>query len=211
MDVWQTLLLAIGGNAALLMALAWLVRALGSQLLAKDLEKFKADLTISTNTTSERLKHELQLHAHEHQIRFSKLHERRAEVITNLYAELVEAQWMAQSFVSPIEFSGEPSKAEKYVSAMNKFADFYREFDRQRIFLPESICIQLDEFFQGMRARVIHFGVQTRSSEYANDDALKAKFKVWAEASDYFNEVVPATRKNLESELRAMLGGVAAS
>lgn len=207
MDVWQTLLLAIGGNAALLMAIAWLIRCFGSQLLAKDLEKFKANLAITTNTTSERLRHELQLHAHEHQIRFSKLHEHRAEVITNLYAELVEAQWMAQSFVSPVEFSGEPSKAEKYVSAMNKFADFYREFDRQRIFLPESICIQLDAFFQGMRARVIHFGVHTQTNEYANDETLKEKLKVWTEASEYFNQEVPATRKNLESELRVMLGG----
>ncbi len=41
MDAWQSLLLVLGGNAALLLVLRWLARSLGSQLLAKDLEQFK--------------------------------------------------------------------------------------------------------------------------------------------------------------------------
>ena len=90
--VWQSLLLAIGGNADLLIVLGWLARSFGTQLLSKDLEKFKTSLSTASTEASERLKHDLQIVAHEHQVRFSKLHERRAEVITNLYALLVEAR-----------------------------------------------------------------------------------------------------------------------
>ena len=207
MDAWQSLLLAVGGNAALLAALAWLARSFGSQLLAKDLESFKASLSSASSEASERLKHELQIVAHEHQVRFSKLHERRAEVITSLYALLVEAQWSAQSFVSVVEWAGEPPKQEKYATAMNKFAEFFREFDKNRIFLPESVCLQLDEFLQGMRKRVIHFGVYIQTNEYAPDHVIKEKLEAWSGASAFFDTELPAARKSLESELRSMLAG----
>jgi hypothetical protein len=210
MDAWQSILLAIGGNAALLTALAWLARSFGSQLLAKDLECFKTSLSRASSEASERLKHELQIVAHEHQVRFSRLHERRAEVITNLYALLVEAQWAGQSFVSVVEWAGEPPKNEKYTAAMNKFAEFFREFDKNRIFLPEGICQQFDEFLQGMRKRVIHFGVYVKTNDYAPDHVIKEKYEAWTKASEYFDTELPAARKALESELRAMLAGSSA-
>lgn len=75
MDPWQAVLIAFGGNAALLAVLGWLARSLGAQFLAKDLEARKAELSAAAATTSERFKHELALVAHEHQVRFSKLHE----------------------------------------------------------------------------------------------------------------------------------------
>ena len=62
MEPWKALLVAFGGNVTLLFLLGYFGRSLVSQVLAKDIEKFKADL---------------QLAAVEHQVRFSKLHERR--------------------------------------------------------------------------------------------------------------------------------------
>ena len=211
MDAWQSIVLAVGGNAALLVALAWLARSFGFQLLAKDLETFKASLSTASSEASERLKHQLQMVAHEHQVRFSKLHERRAEVITNLYALLVEAQWAGQSFVSVVEWGGEPPKEEKYTTAMNKFAEFFREFDKNRIFLPEAVCQQLDDFLQGMRKRVIHFGVYVQTDDYAPDHVIKEKYEVWSGASEYFDTELPAARKALETELRGMLAGAPAN
>ena len=49
MTPWQSILLALGGNAALLLVLGFLARSLGSQLLAKDLEKFKAQLASASS------------------------------------------------------------------------------------------------------------------------------------------------------------------
>ncbi len=209
MDPWQSLLLAFGGNAALLLVLAWLARSFGSQLLAKDLEKFKATLASASSDASERLKHELQMVSLEHQVRFSKLHERRAEVITALYALLVEVQWAGQSLVSIAEFGGEPPKKEKYVTAMNKSAEFFRYFDKNRIFLPEPVCQQIEEFLRGMRSRVIQFGVYSQTDEHAPEHVIKAKLDIWIKASDYFDKEVPIARRALESELRNMLAGVA--
>src|ERR1035437_8597129 len=102
MEPWCSILASVGCNAVTLGVLAWLARSFGSQLLAKDLEKFKADLSAASSSASERLKHELQLTALEHQVTFSKLHERRAEVIAELYGLLVEVQWASQSLVSMV-------------------------------------------------------------------------------------------------------------
>jgi len=205
MDVWQSILLVIGGNGALLVALAWLLRSFGSQLLAKDLESFKADLITASSAESERVKHQLQMVAHEHHVRFTKLHERRADVIANLYALLVEAQWAAQNFVSVIQWAGEPSLEEKYVIAMNKSAEFFQQFDKNRIFLPESSCQLLDDFLDGMRKRVIHFGVYVQTDKHAPPNVMKEKLDAWIAASEYFNTELPVARKSLESDLRSML------
>lgn len=208
MDAWQSILLALGGNAALLLVLAWLARSFGSQLLAKDLEKFKSSLTAASCEATERLKHELQLVAHEHQVRFSRLHERRAEVIANLYVLLVEAQWAGQSFVSIIEYEGEPSKEEKYATAMGKFGEFFRTFDKSRIYLPEEVCAQLDQFLAEMRKRVVHFGVYLQAADaHGAENLLKERFEAWVDAADYFDKELPAARKTLEGALRGMLAG----
>lgn len=207
MNPWQSILLALGGNAALLVVLAWLARSFGSQLLAKDLERFKASLAATSSETAERLKHDLQLASLEHSVRFSKLHEKRAEVIATLYKLLVEVQWAGQNLVSIVEFGGEPPKQEKYVTAINKSAEFYREFDKNRIFLPEPVCRQIEEFLTGMRSRVIQFGAYTDVNEYAPDHVHRDKLKVWQTASEFFDEEVPLTRRALEEELRSMLAG----
>ncbi len=76
MELWQSLLVALGGNATLLLVLGFLGRSVMSTVLTKDIEKFKAAL------------HQAGI---EHQVRFSKLHERRAEVLAEVYKLLAEA------------------------------------------------------------------------------------------------------------------------
>jgi len=196
----------------LLLLLGWLARSLGSQVLAKDLEKFKAELSAASSATTEHLKHELQRAALEHQVRFSKLHERRAEVIAELYGLLVEAHWASQSFISLAEWSGEPSKQEKYVAAINKTAEFYRFFDKNRIYLPEALCRQLEQFFRNIRSKVIEFGVYvTHDTGHGPPHFTKEKMEVWIKAHEYFEKEIPGARAALEAELRGILGASAAS
>ncbi|WP_031358492.1 hypothetical protein [Caballeronia sordidicola] len=207
MSVWQTILLAVGGNAALLAVLGWLAKSLVEKLLAKDLERFKASLSSETQSAMERLKHELQLTAVEHQVRFSNLHEKRAQVVAELYGLLVEAYWATSGFVSPMEWVGEPDKKQKYVTAMNATADFFRFFEKNRIYLPEAVCKQLEEFVRNMRSKAIGFGVYVRYED-ANLPAhtLEQKHKAWQDGWDFFEQQVPPARAALEDELREVLG-----
>lgn len=207
MTIWQTVLLAIGGNAALLAVLGWLAKSLVEKLLAKDLERHKANLSAETQAAMERLKHDLQRVALEHQVRFSNMHEKRAQVIAELYGLLVQAHWDTSGFVSPMEWAGEPDKKQKYVTAMNATADFFRYFEKHRIYLPEALCKQLEDFVKSMRSKAIGFGVYIRYDD-ANLPAhtLEQKHKAWADGWEFFEKQVPPARAALENELRNILG-----
>ena len=207
MNAWQSLILIMGGNAALLVVLAWLARSLLGQLLAKDLEKFKSELTSSSNEASARLTHQLTLAAQEHHAVVSRLHEKRAQVIAETYALLVEFQWASQQFSSPASFKGDPPKREQYVAAMNASAEFFRYFDKNRIYLPHSVCEQLDELVATMRRHVIGFGIWTQLDEsQLTAESSKLMNESWGKAAAYFATEAPATRAVLEKELRSIIG-----
>lgn len=209
MGPWETVILAFGGNAVLLMILGWLSKSLLSQLLEKDVEGFKSALQSKVNESSQLLRHSLEKSAIEHQVRFSKLHERRAEVIAELYGLLVQAHRDMSSFVALVEWTGDLSKKEKYVVAMNAVADFYRFFDKNRIYLPEPVCSKLEEFVLTMREKVIGFGVYVQfNDESMPEHALIQKHDAWSSAWEYFEKKVPEAKSALENEFRGLLGGM---
>ncbi|MFK5895260.1 MAG: hypothetical protein QM504_18760 [Pseudomonadota bacterium] len=207
MEAWQTILLTLGANTVVLAVLGWLAKSLVSQQLTKDVEMFKSTLKAESEAASQTLRHQLEKASIEHQVRFSKLHEKRAEVIAEIYSLLVQAHWDILSFVSPMEMAGEPEKQEKYVTAMNSVADFYRYFDKQRIYIPENLCDQINEFVREMRSKAIGFGVYVHYNDEAlPKHALQKKHDAWIGASEYLEKKVPDAKAALENELRNILG-----
>lgn len=59
MDPWQTILLAFGGNAALLAVLGWLGKSLLDKLIVRDTKQFESDLKAKADAEIERTKNEL--------------------------------------------------------------------------------------------------------------------------------------------------------
>jgi len=193
MELWQALLVGFGGNAALLLVITFLGRSLIGNFLTKDIEKFKGDL---------------QLAAIEHEIRFSKLHEKRAEVLADLYKLLVAATWETASFASPWEFAGELDKKQKYQKAMNAIAEYFRFFDQHRIYIPQELCASLEAFAQGLRSPTIGFGVYL-PFEFPNERTAEEKFKAWDKAWESVQTDIPQLRRALEAEFRKLLGATA--
>lgn len=106
-----------------------------------------------------------------------------------------------------MEWAGEPSKNEKYGTALKKSAEFFRYFDKNRIYLPPELCDQLDQFLRGMRSKVIGFGVYlTHDEAYMPDEGIRKKHEAWMDASQYFDKEVPKARQALEAELRKLIG-----
>lgn len=79
-----------------MLVLGWLLRTILTHVLAKDLEVFKAKLTAEAASASENLRARFELAAKEHEARFSVLHQRRAEVIADLYGQLEHAHTRAK-------------------------------------------------------------------------------------------------------------------
>ncbi|MEK6698734.1 MAG: hypothetical protein AABZ10_06800 [Nitrospirota bacterium] len=210
MDAWQTVLLAFGGNAALLAVLGLLGKSLLEKLIARDTKRFETDLKAKSDAAIEQLRSDLQIRSIEHQVRFSRLHEKRATVIAELYGHLVETLWEAESFLSPMEWVGEPDRQEKHRIAMNKLVDFFQYFDKHRIYLPEEICASLEALVLKVRSHVIAFGVYVRFHDQSlNDHTREQKEKAWSEGWDAIKNQVPQARKLLEEEFRTLLGATA--
>ena len=93
----------LGGTALVLAAVGWLVRSLIGHFLSKDVESFKHRLQSESTVELERLRHSLRLVASEHEKQIHLLQERRAEVIAELYARLIEFLGAAESFASLAE------------------------------------------------------------------------------------------------------------
>jgi hypothetical protein len=203
MELWQALLVGFGGNATLLLVIAFLGRSLTSNVLTKDVEKFKNGLSRDV----EKFKGDLQVAAKEHEIRFSKLHEKRAEVLAELYKLLVVATWETGSFASPIEWTGEPDKRQKYQTALNAIAEYFRFFDQHRIYFPQELCVSLEAFAHKLRSPSVGFGVYLKF-EYPNARTEGEKSKAWIAAWDSVEKDIPPLRSAIELEFRKLLGAI---
>lgn len=210
METWQTILLAFGGNAALLAVLGVIGKSFLDKLIVRDTKQFESDLQAKSDAAIEHLKNELQLKTIEHQVRFSRLHDKRADVIAELYGFFVEALWEAESFLSPMEWAGEPTKKEKHLAAMNKLTDLYRYFDKHRIYLPVELCSSLEELIIDVRALVINFGVYFDfPDDGLNNPTQQEKRNAWRAGWKAIKNQIPLARQSLENEFRSLLGAAA--
>jgi len=96
---WQSLITTVVTSTTVIAAVAWLARALISQRLTRDIERFKAALATENTRSIEELRVNLQLEAQRQQIVFGSLHARRAEVIVELYGKLDELDRAVHSVV----------------------------------------------------------------------------------------------------------------
>ena len=71
--------------------ITWLIRQIFLNYFNKDIEKFKSEIK-------------------QEQIRFSRLHEKRAEVIEELYITLADFDTKINSLISPVQWAGEHPK-----------------------------------------------------------------------------------------------------
>ena len=206
MEAWLVIVAAVLGNSAVLAVLGFLAKALLHQLLQRDSRRFEFELKAKADSAIEQLKSDLQIRTIEHQVRFSRLHEKRANVIADLNGLVVEALWAAESLLAPMQWVGEPDQREKERVAMNKLVELYRYFDKHRIYLPTELCGVVDKLVADVRLHVIKFGTYlTWDDNTLQEHTRKEKHEVWMAGWDAIKNQVPTVRKQLEDSFRALL------
>ena len=205
MSIWETLLAAFGGTAALLALLGYLGRTAIKYWLDKDLDVHKANLRLAEVESTERLKNSLQLAAYEHQVRFTRLHEKRAEVISKLYELLREQLWASGRATSFMRLSGGTTPQQDMIEADKQRVKLYRYFMLNRIYLPAAICTSVDALLEQGRSILIKFNTYLDVNEYAPAHVLEQKREVMVEAHTYFQEHVGKPLADLEHAFRSIL------
>ncbi|MBC8277626.1 MAG: hypothetical protein H8E46_05295 [FCB group bacterium] len=147
MSIWKEVLTALGGSAILLGTVAWLTKSIITHFLSKDVENFKNQLKAESDKNIEEFKNLLRMSAFEHETKFNTLHEKRAELVADLYTKLCTVRDAASNvflfFEEPIlrknytdKFLGEFSSA---ISA------FTSHFEKHRIYFNEETCSTIDD------------------------------------------------------------------
>ncbi|AHB08503.1 hypothetical protein U875_14060 [Pandoraea pnomenusa 3kgm] len=218
MGILETLLIAIGGPAVVIAGVAWFAKSLISQWLNKELKHHESDLSRNAkqfelelkgkyDTAAERLKSDLQRQATENQIRFSKLHEKTAEVTAEAYRLLVTALWEIETAVSPLKLGENPDLIGQFNSAFDSLLEFYRYFGVHRIYLPEDVCKSVESIFSETRSTLIMYGTYLRYDPQSLPvHAQTKKIEIESKAWDKIKNEIPTAREKLETQFRNLLG-----
>jgi len=205
----EAVIVAFGGNLVLLAVLGFLARSLLSQLLAKDLKHFETKLSQASAVAAEELKHHLSLVAHEHNVRFSRLHEKQAQVLENIYAKLLDFEDASSAMAladndTPehlLEFS-----LRRAEDAGRELAQYIR---RHEIFLPAEVSQQLQALQDRVTSLLSTCSFNLVSKMLANDgkpELFPETREAWAEVHLYLEHEAPDVRRTLEADFRKRLG-----
>lgn len=195
-------------SAAVTAALVWLVKSWISERLKnaikseydQKLETHKAQLKAQSDVEIERLRSQLNITGLEHGVRFSKLHEKRAEVIAETYALLKVVSFRLGDFVKIFESAGDSSREERRNAAAKAHEEFRSYYTAKLIFFPSATASKLEEINVQLVKIFNEFVFTVERSKGADKTAN------WIELFNRVNDEMPAALKELESEFRKLLG-----
>ena len=197
---WKEILVAFGSTAILLALVAWLVKSIITHFLSKDVEVYKTKIKSEADQELEALKHSLRMVSFEHEVRFARFDEKRAEVVAEIYGRLVKALAAVGDYVRYGVAPGREERAKESDSALKAFKD---SFDANRIYLEETICVLLDDFYENTFGPAVYFDISIVSSD---PDDRQSIFDARRESLKQLEGKAVPIRKALESEFRNILG-----
>jgi hypothetical protein len=189
MSPLEIVITSIGGSAVLFTVVGFLARSLVLHLLSKDIAKFKVDL--------EKI-------AYGHQIRFSQLHDKRAQVIAELYGSIVALERKAEVFVRLLLASDKEKNNSRLIELWDAADKFQDVFQKNRIYFEERICKKIDSLNESLSDPISKLVMHNEMSVQSNN--YKDLFQSWDAATKQINEIIPGVKSDIEFEFRNILG-----
>ena len=176
-------------------AVAWLARTFFKQGLSRDIEKFKARLKAEQNHANSTLQAQLDARLFEHQTRFSTYHQKQSEVLAKTYELLFDPYQHIRELVHPLDEHGDPSP-ERRQEVIDMFNDLSGYFNKNRIYLPETICDKMDVVLHSMK-EALRNNLLGRREQGSN-----LGLTLWQDSWKTMEEKVPPLIDELEQEFR---------
>lgn len=168
------------------------------------LETHKAQLKAQSDVEIEQLKSRLSVAAAQQQVRFSRLHEKRAEVITQVYASLNTLLIAVSEYTAVIEPAGMPPREERAKNAGEAINNFWGLYRDNKIFIPRPTTVKLDQIQSTIRGAFLEFqwGVDyvVRSTGQSGDTDK------WLKVSQTLENVSQVALIELEDDFRRLIG-----
>ncbi|WP_397452548.1 hypothetical protein [Pseudomonas sp. NA-150] len=197
-------------SALLTTALIWLSKSLITERLKnaikneydQKLETHKAQLKAQSEIEIEKLRAQLNITATEHEVRFSRLHEKRAEVLAETYSLLRELLATLSNYVKLFESAGDIPKAQRRdatVDALNNFRNFYA---KRLVFIPKETAKKLETLDRNF-IKIYNEFLYTVELIPNKDNNT---YQNWVNIFDRVNTEARDALLELEDEFRKLLG-----
>jgi len=165
---------------------SWLVEK-AKQITRKDLILIEENVKKSFNERLEELKSTLAKNNISHQVEFEFLHNRRALVVVGIYQKLQELH--SASFATTKDTDKEVlERQQKLHHAINDFREY---FFKNKIFLPESFCNEINEILRD-------YWRKSQEQTYPSEPDIKR-------ISEEINSKIPTQLDRIEKRIRGIL------
>lgn len=173
----------IGSYAIIVGAMTWLLKVIITRHIEHFYNKKAGDYKIEVNK-----------YLFEHETRFSQLHEKRAEVIAEMYRLMIVAEGRLKTVVSPAGYEGQAPLKERAQKVWEAIFDFNKYFLEHEIYFNAEICLHIKNFLKEMKFLTV------RSNRFEED------IKVWTEAEEKFSLELQLLKQKITEEFRKILG-----
>ena len=198
------LLKTLGTTAIVVGASAWLIKSLITHFLSRKIESYKVELKAESDQKIEEVKSRLQILAQEHQTIFSRLHEKRAEIVAESYGLIHDVYSKAVGLGQDVFQGGLQTPKDRVKEVFDDCLKFYDFFQRRRIYFSEEVCTMMDDFI-----KII--GETNMALRHAPDNlshAIKGSEEAYNKMAILMDRL-PKIRKLIERDFRILLGVVA--
>ena len=177
-------------TAVILAVIAFLSRSIIGRWIAMSIAKYEANLQRETT---------------EHQIRFTRLDEKRADVVAKLnglliavHRDLIELDNLTPDALRHLSTLDE-KRNHLLAQTINDYQTFSDYFDEHNLYLPEDLCNIIDRFLKVCnQIKTAHIQNQVLADE-TNASFLIASF-------DATRKIIPELREEIKQEFRQILG-----
>jgi len=199
MAIWTELIKLFGGAALGVVALAAVAKFLLSYWLKRDLVTFKSEVETAATAGVERIKAHLTQLSTEHQVRFSLLHTKRAEVISQLYEALVDAYTHTLALSLGLEITAIEVQRRRAEVALEAVRAALHLLHTRKIWLPESLAAKASALIGELDDPSLKFHYYLKE-RYSEQEVVEAA-KQWAAK----RHDVRSLLEDLEGEFRREL------
>lgn len=206
LEFLKQLLPTLGGTALGVAAVAWLARSIITNWLSKDVATYKNQLKAEADVALERVRSDLQIMAARRNIQYSRIHEKRLEIISEVAGKIRRFHDAVAAYTAIIEIAGGPSKEARRKVASDALAEFDKYFVPRRFFLPKKTVQRIETFRSGLHKISIEFMFYVEQGREFKHDQDKDR-DVWMEANQYTETQAPKLLEELEDDFRNLLGG----
>ncbi|WP_306590243.1 hypothetical protein [Geothrix sp. 21YS21S-4] len=210
MEVWQALLAAFGGQAALIAGMAFFGKRFFDHFLEKAKSEHIESIKLHNTNSIETLKSSLALTSNYKKHQFEQVYNKQMQVIEIIYKGMRNSIKKLEIFTSM--FGGvDEDRINRGMEAFESFETIYNYCLENRIWLKAETADKAVEILTEIRKNILHFRLLfvEKDQLYSMKDGKKYRISdtsKWIEISNKINSDIVAPLELLEHDFRTILG-----